>query len=57
MLREKKQFDDAVKAEAKKALDDFLGRFKASLKDANAPTVEKAAAAAAPPPPAPAAAH
>ncbi len=60
MLREKKQFDDAVKAEAKKALDDFLGRFKASLEaaKANTPAVDKAAAATPPPPaPAPAAAH
>jgi F-type H+-transporting ATPase subunit alpha len=57
LLREKKQFDDEVKAEAKKALDDFLGRFKTSVKDPNAPTVEKAAAAVAPPPTVPAAAH
>jgi len=60
MLREKKQFDDAVKAEAKKALDDFLGRFKAGLESAKAstPAVDKAAAATPPPPaPAPAAAH
>jgi F-type H+-transporting ATPase subunit alpha len=60
LLREKKQFNDEVKAEAKKALDDFLGRFKASLENAkaNTPAVEKAAAATpAPPPPAPAAAH
>jgi F-type H+-transporting ATPase subunit alpha len=60
LLREKKQFDDAVKTEAKKALDDFLARFKAGIEAAknNVPAVEKAAAATpAPPPPAPAAAH
>jgi F-type H+/Na+-transporting ATPase subunit alpha len=32
-LREKKAFDDAIKAEAKKALDEFKERFKATLKD------------------------
>ena len=44
LLREKKQFDDQVRAEATKALDDFQGRFKASVKDPNAPAqaVEKA---------------
>jgi F-type H+/Na+-transporting ATPase subunit alpha len=60
LLHEKKQFDDAVKAEAKKALDDFLARFKAGIEAAknNAPAAEQVAAATpAPPPPAPAAAH
>ena len=56
LLREKKQFDDAVKAEAKKALDDFLARFKAGLEAAK--NAQAQAAAPAPPPPAaPAAAH
>jgi F-type H+-transporting ATPase subunit alpha len=32
-LREKKAFDDAIKAEAKKALDEFSEQFKATLKD------------------------
>jgi F-type H+-transporting ATPase subunit alpha len=32
-LREKKAFDDAIKAEAKKALDEFKEQFKATLKD------------------------
>ncbi|MGA7222640.1 MAG: F0F1 ATP synthase subunit alpha [Candidatus Acidiferrales bacterium] len=32
-LREKKAFDDAIKAEAKKALDEFSEQFKTMLKD------------------------
>jgi F-type H+/Na+-transporting ATPase subunit alpha len=41
-LREKKAFDDAIKAEAMKALGDFKERFKASSQSAQA--AEKAAA-------------
>jgi len=33
-LREKKAFDDSLRAEAKKALDDFKERFKASIQEA-----------------------
>jgi F-type H+-transporting ATPase subunit alpha len=33
-LREKKAFDDAIRADAKKALDDFKEQFKASIKAA-----------------------
>ena len=36
-LREKKAFDDAIKAEAKKALDEFSEQFKATLKDEQEP--------------------
>ena len=32
-LREKKAFDDAIKAEAKKALDQFKEQFRATIKD------------------------
>ena len=35
-LREKKAFDDAIKAEAMKALGDFKERFKASTQTAQA---------------------
>jgi peptidoglycan hydrolase CwlO-like protein len=60
-LREKKAFDDAIKAEAKKALDEFKEQFKARLeaekeqvkekeeatgKDQAPPNVEKAEAKA-----------
>jgi F-type H+-transporting ATPase subunit alpha len=44
-LREKKAFDDAIKAEAMKALTDFKERFKASQQTAAA-AAEKAGAAA-----------
>jgi F-type H+/Na+-transporting ATPase subunit alpha len=44
-LREKKAFDDAIKAEAMKALGDFKERFKASQQTAAA-AAEKAGAAA-----------
>src|SRR6202162_1649846 len=39
-LREKKAFDDAIKAEAKKALDAFKGAFKASLPQKSKPEDE-----------------
>ncbi|MFZ0884917.1 MAG: F0F1 ATP synthase subunit alpha [Candidatus Acidiferrales bacterium] len=40
-LREKKAFDDAIKAEAKKALDEFKEQFKATLKDEQQRAKEK----------------
>ena len=40
-LREKKAFDDAIKAEAKKALDEFKEQFKATLKDEQERAKEK----------------
>lgn len=42
-LREKKAFDDAIKAEAKKALDEFKEQFKATLKDEQERAKEKRA--------------
>ncbi len=42
-LREKKAFDDAIKAEAKKALDEFSEQFKATLKDEKERAKEKRA--------------
>jgi F-type H+/Na+-transporting ATPase subunit alpha len=42
-LREKKAFDDAIKAEAKKALDEFSEQFKATLKDEQERAKEKRA--------------
>ncbi|MGA7553613.1 MAG: F0F1 ATP synthase subunit alpha [Candidatus Acidiferrales bacterium] len=40
-LREKKAFDDAIKAEAKKALDEFKEQFKSTLKDEQERAKEK----------------
>ncbi|MFY9801715.1 MAG: F0F1 ATP synthase subunit alpha [Candidatus Acidiferrales bacterium] len=40
-LREKKAFDDTIKAEAKKALDEFKETFKATLKDEKDKAKEK----------------
>ncbi|MGB2618568.1 MAG: hypothetical protein WBC57_15395, partial [Candidatus Acidiferrales bacterium] len=40
-LREKKAFDDAIKADAKKALDEFKEQFKATLKDEQERAKEK----------------
>ncbi|MGA7852154.1 MAG: F0F1 ATP synthase subunit alpha, partial [Candidatus Acidiferrales bacterium] len=42
-LREKKAFDDAIKAEAKKALDEFSEQFKATLKEEKERAKEKRA--------------
>jgi F-type H+-transporting ATPase subunit alpha len=40
-LREKKAFDDAIKAEAKKALDEFTEQFKARLEAEKEPAKQK----------------
>jgi F-type H+/Na+-transporting ATPase subunit alpha len=42
-LREKKAFDDAIKAEAKKALDEFKEQFKSTLKEEQERAKEKRA--------------